>query len=314
MPGTVRAVQRLAPEEVAAVLRIVDAATAVDGTTPVDEHVLLHLRHADAGAPGEDLLVEEGADVVGYAHLDPSPDPVGSGVSAQLVVDPARRGHGYGRRLIEALDARVPDGSLRLWAHGERSDVVRLVAALGFTRSRVLWQLRRSLAGLIPEPELPAGVTVRTFQPSRDDEAWVALNALAFATHPEQGRLTLADLRQRLAEPWFDPEGFFLAERGEPGERRLVGFHWTKVQGAPPIGKGPIGEVYVLGVHPDERGSGLGRALTLVGLHHLRSAGLADVLLYVDADNASAVRLYERLGFTRYDTDVLFQRPSPERA
>jgi mycothiol synthase len=153
-------------------------------------------------------------------------------------------------------------------------------------------------------------VTVRTFRPGSDDSSWLALNARAFADHPEQGRWTMEDLHQRMAEQWFDPAGFFLAQRGAPS--RLVGFHWTKVDlhdggDDPPA----IGEVYVVGVDPDEQGSGLGRALTIIGLEHLQALGLAEAMLYVDDDNGSAMRLYERLGFVRWSADVMFGNRNP---
>ena len=167
---------------------------------------------------------------------------------------------------------------------------------------------------------------MRTFEPGRDDEAWVALNHEAFAGHPEQGSWTLEDLQRRVREPWFDPAGFFLAER----DGVLLGFHWTKVHGEPATslhahphqdgdshrprhdqrghGHDPIGEVYVVGVHPRARGTGLGRALTLAGLRHLRQLGLPDAMLYVESDNAAAIRVYTELGFTRWETDVRFVR------
>jgi len=66
--------------------------------------------------------------------------------------------------------------------------------------------------------------------------------------------------------------------------------------------------VYVVGVDPAERGTGLGRALTLIGLRYLRHRGLPDAMLYVDADNAPAIALYRRLDFTRWETDVMFSR------
>ena len=171
-------------------------------------------------------------------------------------------------------------------------------------RARVLWQLRRSLYAALPAPQLPPGVAVRTFEVGRDEAAWLELNNRAFATHPEQGRWQLADLRRREGEAWFDPSGFFLAERGD----RLVGFHWTKVHGAGAHGHEPIGEVYVVGVDAAEQGRGLGRAITLVGLQHLRSRGLAQAMLYVDETNAAAIRVHESLGFTRWDVDVSYRR------
>ena len=57
---------------------------------------------------------------------------------------------------------------------------------MGFSQSRALWQMRRSLYATLPEPELPDGVTVRTFEPGRDDDAWVRLNALAFRATPSR--------------------------------------------------------------------------------------------------------------------------------
>jgi mycothiol synthase len=130
------------------------------------------------------------------------------------------------------------------------------------------------------------------------------VNARAFATHPEQGRWTRADLELREAESWFDPAGFFLAWR----DGRLLGSHWTKVHPAGEAGVQPIGELYVLGIDPDAQGMRLGRALTDLGLAHLRARGLSHVLLYVEEDNTAAVALYERSGFTRYTVDVSWRR------
>ena len=164
------------------------------------------------------------------------------------------------------------------------------------TRVRVLLQMRRPAADPLPEPEVAEGVALRTFEPGRDERAWLDVNARAFADHPEQGAWTIEDLREREREEWFDPSGFFLAER----DGRLVGFHWTKIH------PGGVGEVYVVGVDPEAQGLGLGRALTLTGLHYLRDAGLDQLMLYVDESNTAAVRLYESLGFTRYAVDVMY--------
>ena len=182
-------------------------------------------------------------------------------------------------------------------------------------RARELLQLRRDLAGVDPDPRpaLPAGVELLPFRPGRDESDWLRVNARAFAAHPEQGGWTRTDLELREAEPWFDPAGFFLAWRGTPGEGgELLGSHWTKVHPAGSVGgtagDEAIGEVYVLGIDPGAQGGGLGRALTDVGLAWLRTRGLRQVLLYVEADNLPAVSLYEKRGFTRFAVDVAWRR------
>ena len=312
---SVEVVGPLDPDEVRAVSALVEAATEADGVRPLSEHVMLHLRYG-GDERVRNVLAWAGDDLLGYGHLDVTDEVAGA--SAELVVHPGHRGEGLGRALVETTLAETPDGRLRLWAHGEHPGAAALAASLGFRRSRALWQMRRSLYAALPDAPVPDGVAVRTFEPGRDDEAWVRLNAVAFRSHPEQGSWSLEDLHRREREPWFDPAGFFLAER----DGRLVGFHWTKVHGGEGAhhrhpdgphaheghGHEPIGEVYVVGVDPHEQGSGLGRALTVTGLRHLRHLGLPDAMLYVEADNAPAIRLYQKLGFTRWETDVMFSR------
>ena len=202
---------------------------------------------------------------------------------------------------------------VRIWAHGDLLAAARLAAAAGFIRVRALYQLRRSLRTPVPEARLPEGITLRAFVPGADEDEWLAVNAAAFADHPEQGTWTRAELEHREAQPWFDPAGFFLAVR----DGHLAGFHWTKVHGqrqaareeaSDPAGAdGRTGEVYVVGVHPREQGTGLGRALTLAGLAYLRAQEIPEVMHYVDGENTAAIRLYESLGFEQASTDVMYE-------
>jgi mycothiol synthase len=146
---------------------------------------------------------------------------------------------------------------------------------------------------------------------SIDEQPWLALNAKVFADHPEQGRMSAQDLAVRMSEQWFDPAGFLVATQNQSGTEVMVGFHWTKVHGGSGShGHSEIGEIYVLGVSPDLRGTGLAKLLSIRGLEHLRSKGLPAAMLYVDADNKAAISLYESLGFAHWDTDVMFRKSS----
>lgn len=285
----------LDPDQAEAVLGLLADAARADGRQPVSEQGRLQLRGGARDGVSHLLLSIDG-ELVGYAQLEDT-DPV-EPPAAELVVHPAHRGHGHGRALGSALLA-ASGKRLRVWAHGGHSAARHLAQVLGLTLFRELRQMRRSLTDLrLPDPVLPEGVSVRAFVPGKDDAAWLAVNAAAFAHHPEQGALTQRDLDDRKAEPWFDPAGFFLAERR--GE--LVGFHWTKVHA-----EEGLGEIYVLGVRPGEQGGGLGKALTVIGLRHLAGQQLPAAMLYVDADNKAAVSVYERMGFTTYETDLMYR-------
>ncbi|MER5911855.1 mycothiol synthase [Streptomyces sp. NPDC001982] len=285
----------LTPDQAEAVLALLAAAARIDGQQPVSEQGRLQLG-GGARQGVSHLLLTVGDELVGYAQLEDT-DPV-EAPTAELVVHPSYRGHGHGRALGSALLA-ASGKRLRVWAHGGHSAARHLAQVLGLTLFRELRQMRRPLTGLeLPDPKLPDGVRVRAFVPGQDDAAWLAVNAAAFAHHPEQGSLTQRDLDDRKTQPWFDPAGFFLAER----EGRLIGFHWTKVHA-----EEQLGEVYVLGVAPGAQGGGLGKTLTTIGLRHLAAQGMPTAMLYVDADNTAAVTVYERLGFTTYETDLMYR-------
>jgi mycothiol synthase len=280
---------------------LAQAAEEHDGVAPLSEQPLLQL---ESGPDAVHLLARaEDGSLVGYAQLDlGAPDVVG----AELVVAPDARRSGVGRGLLDAarqVAAHDPAAvrALRVWAHGDLPAARALTADAGMEVVRELWQMTLDLDehAVDGSAALPNGVTVRAFVPGQDEESWRWLNARAFAHHPEQGRLTREDLAARMAEPWFDPAGFLLAER----DGVLLGSVWTKVH--PPEGEdGPIGEIYVVGVDPDAQGLGLGKALTALGLAHLASRGLHRVMLYTDADNTVAVRTYTRAGFVRSAVDV----------
>jgi mycothiol synthase len=290
------------------VLSLADAAHASDGVAPLSEDARYTVTGGGKGVRHLSLTLPDGT-VIGYAQLVPAqagaPDDDGSG---ELLVSPAYRRRGFGSALAAELVGLATGRRVRVWAHGDLPAAAALAASVGFTRVRALWRLRLNLKdATIPDPVFPAGVTVRTFEPGADEAAWLAVNGRAFAHHPEQGSWTSDDLRLREEEAWFDPGGFFLAER----DGRLAGFHWTKVHPDGDENGEPIGEVYVVGVDPDQQGGGLGRALTVAGLAYLRDRGLGSVMLYVDEDNIAAVHMYMALGFTRWSADAMYQSSKP---
>jgi mycothiol synthase len=188
----------------------------------------------------------------------------------------------------------------RWWVHGVLPVHEATAAEAGLVPVRSLFQMRRPLP-----LDVTTDLVTRPFRPGEDDQAWLDVNNRAFAWHPDQGGWSHDVLAGRMAEPWFDPDGFLLHER----DGRLAGFCWTKIH--PAADDDPaLGEIYVIAVDPDFVGLGLGRDLTVAGLQHLASVGLGVGMLYVESDNAPAVGLYEKLGFTTHQTDTAFEPPT----
>ena len=155
---------------------------------------------------------------------------------------------------------------------------------------RHILKIHRSLVDPLPTTE--HSYTIETFQPSRDKEKWLALNNKIFSHHPDQGNWVMEDLENRMAEPWFDPQGFFLATQNDA----IIGFCWTKIH-HDYVNQEPVGELYVVGVDPSHAHQGIGRAVSIAALNYLVHKGLKDAMLYVDADNESGLALYTSLGF-----------------
>jgi mycothiol synthase len=286
------------------------AAEESDGNPSISEQTLISMRAGDSAehqvltlalyAPDEDSDPSSGQDLAGFAAVVEEAD--GSGV-VEIAVHPSYRNQGVADRLVGALQDKRGLQGLKAWSHGNHEAAADLAARYGYVPVRELWKMRMTTAAAdLPDVVLPDGVYIRAFVPGQDEDGWLAANRAAFSHHPEQGSLTRADLNARMAEEWFDPAGFLLAVNANG---RLLGYHWTKVH--PSHGSHPaIGEIYVVGVTPEAQGSGLGKALTVAGIKYLQGLGLHAVMLYVDADNAPAVSLYRRLGFTRWDMDVMY--------
>jgi len=258
---------------------LIQRATRADGQPPFSDGSLVEL-----ATGGRELLAI--GDVAAALVRDGE---------AEFVVDPDARRHGHGTALLEDLLSRSP--RLRVWAHGDHRAARALAASHGLVAVRELLQLRlggadfdTAVDGLLDHPN-----RIDTFRPGTDEAAWLALNARAFASHPEQGAVGRADLDVLVAEPWFDADDFLVLRDGAA----MIGYCWLKVEHG-------IGEFYVVGVSPDRQGEGLGRRLVEAGLSRLDERGIRISSLYVEADNEPAVRLYRSFGFDDHSIDIQY--------
>lgn len=283
---------------------IAAVAAEADGRPPVSDQALL------AVAQGQRQLFFLGVD---QASDQATTSPVvGFGILGEgeidLVVDPAYRGRGIGTAALRLLlgEAEHTGTPLLSWSHGDNPAADALLAHAGFAPVRSLFLMELDPARLPHDGRDPLdsgdtnGVLLRAFDPGSASDAneWVRVNAAAFASHPEQGRITEADFAIMREEPWFDPDDLLLLVDAEaPG--RVLGSTWIKtVRGEGTADTAPVAELYAIGVDPAYAGRGFGSLLLGATLARMAEHAPSAVELYVDGENARAVQLYERAGFT----------------
>jgi len=276
---------------VLAVVEMLAAASVAAGEAPpFSDQTLVDVRAGRATVVGD----ERGVAVVRDGELE-------------LVVAREARGRGVGSALVAQVTsegaggaAAAPGAPHLAWAHGGHPAARALADRHGWAPVRTLLQLRAPVADAPPSVDLPDGHRLDAFRAGdpADEDAWLTLNAAAFAHHPEQGRMTLEDLRAREAEPWFSGDDLLLL-RDASGA--LAGSCWLKVEDG-------IGEFYAVAVRPDLQGQGLGGVLMRAGSARLAGRGLTAAALYVEGDNEPALALYRRSGFTQHAIDVQYER------
>ena len=296
--------QPVTPADLVTATRLHDEAEAVDGHESLGDAVWRDLeRPVTPGSAG--VLATDDDRPVGFAYVDRSDNVSPPHWDAGVVTHPDHRGGEVERALLERTVDHVSGaggGLVVLWVFDPDDGADRAAEQTGFRHQRDLYQQRVALP-LVEVPSWPPGVEVRPFVPGRDDAAWLEVNNRAFAGHPEQGGWVEDTLQRRMAEPWFDPKGFLLAFDADG----LAGFCWTKVH--PATSTDPeLGEIFVIGVDPSRQGTGLGRALVVGGLASLAERGVTRGMLFVDADNEGALRLYGSLGFTTSRVDRAYER------
>ncbi|MGD0083220.1 MAG: mycothiol synthase [Acidimicrobiales bacterium] len=281
--------RRMGEADIAALTRLVEAASAADGHRALGEHKWLDLvqggREGFAGFIARETSHRR---VIGYAQVSGA---ASRSWAIEYVVHPDWRQEDSGLRtdlLRAALEeiATQGGGHVHLWVPKPTPADDSVAQSIGLHRGRDLFQMRRPL----PVEGARSTIATRPFRPGEDEERWLEVNNRAFRGHPEQGVWTVETIGEREHQEWFDAAGFLLHEI----DGQLAGFCWTKILLEDDE---MMGEIYVIAVNPDFQGRGLGRQLVLAGLEYLAGRDLATAMLYVDRDNVEARALYQGLGF-----------------
>src|SRR5947207_9653048 len=229
-PVAVPALTPVPPEAFASIRdtveRIEQEASRTDAHPWLGETVWVDLAHPRSDSAA--FLVDANA----FAHVARSDNIAPRQWEMGMTLTPAARdGEEYSRLSRAVIEHVATHGGGRLvyWVFDAKPDHDRRLGAEGFEPKGDLFEMHVALP-LAETPKWPDGVSVRPFQPGRDEHSWLVVNNRAFAGHPEQGGWTEETLARRMAEPWFDPELFLLAFDDDG----LAGFNWLKIHESDP--------------------------------------------------------------------------------
>jgi mycothiol synthase len=205
--------------------------------------------------------------------------------------------HWAEQRALQALP-RVPDElrfAPRVGTFREAEKTKKLFEAFGYHHIRSSYHMLINMDSPVPEPEFPAGIALRTFNPETDAEAVYRADNDAFRDHFGFIEMPFEEGFQRfkhftIESEEFDPTLWFLAMDGD----QIAGFNLCRPHSYDDPDLGWVGE---LGVLRPWRKHGLGLALLRHSFNEFYRRGRRKVGLGVDAQNLTgALRLYERAG------------------
>ena len=214
----------------------------------------------------------------------------GRGVGAWVLAETERRAH----RFLEL----APAGARVVIHAGALADepaVGALLVAAGYHEIRRFQLMRVDFAGVLPAPDVPAGIRIDQLDPELDVAAAFDAHHEAFADHWGETEETPEEFRHWLIDtPRFDRELSLLARDGPVVAGYL--FAWPDAEEDP-----SRGYVAALGTRRLYRGRGIAEALLRHVFRTLLDRGKRGCDLHVDADSLTgATRLYERVGMTAH--------------
>jgi len=105
-----------------------------------------------------------------------------------------------------------------------------------------------------------------------------------------------------LTRPWNDPAADIALARRDGNATVLVGRDGETIVASVMVGHdGHRGWVYYVGVDPDSRGKGFGRAVMTAAEQWLRERGILKLMLIVRRDSAKVQAFYETLDYSEQD-------------
>jgi mycothiol synthase len=230
-----------------------------------------------------------------------------------FIVHPIARGGDIEAKMIALAESRIREvaqerqGQPKLftWSISSQIERIALIKQHGFVESRHFFNLSRSLHGIIPAPQLPAGFTIRSVDRSQEAQAWVDMHNQAFFGQWNFHPLTVESYQHRLQDPDYLPELDLVAI---DSQGKFASACYCSIDPAHNIFTGrQEGWVVLLFTSPDFQRRGLAKAMLLSGLARLQALKMDIAKIGVDSRNAfGAGKLYESVGFKQFRTNTAY--------
>jgi len=256
------------------------------------------------GQPGWNIedncqLLIEAESLAGYVHVVPEL-PIGR-IVIDAAVHPDFRRRGFGRRLLAWGLGRGRELGVDLAHVGVGEDAYAASALLegqGFAPHRLYWELHWE--GSMPEYSLPSGTSLRSFR-TGDESLLAEVQNAAFDGQWGYSPNSVEDVEYKVQMHRVSHSGILFLVAG----METAGFCWTRIDGPP---GNQIGVIWMIGVRPEFRRGGMGRAILLAGMGYLIQQGVQAVELSVDGDNEPAREMYLGLGFRKVGGTLWYER------
>jgi mycothiol synthase len=284
------------PKDLAAMIDLVKARPSdrlPDFPGILDLQEMLALPEIQAGTR---LWTDPRGQLAGFAILDMDLD------SANLTFEiaPGCKGKGLEVEMIawaeDSIRRTCPagGGSFLLEASSRSDDAasIDLLKELGFKRQpEGAVHLECSLSDPIPQPQLPAGFSIRPIHGEAEAGDWVRLHRLAHGTE----NMTVEYKLSMMRTPFYTPEMDLVAVL-PGGELAAYCVCFIEVEENALTGK-KRGCTDPIATHPDFQRRGLSKALMLRGLALLQERGMDTAHLGTSSGNAAMIRTAESVGF-----------------
>jgi mycothiol synthase len=301
-----------------ALIELMTEANTTDGVDylPTVESLRTDHEHGGEFDPRRDLVLAEVDGVLVAAAQTSVRTREGIGVHyVDGWVRPAWRRRGLGRALLHwtekraadvaRVDGRPPDRALTSWPDEDQVGATALYASEGYAIVRYGFLMLRDLAEPIPDRAMPTGLEIRPVVESDHRRIWDA-DVEAFRDHWDAAEPTESDFASWFAAPDIDTSLWRVAWDGDEVAGSVMTFVYPNENDLLGLRRGWLDHV---SIRRPWRRRGLASALIVDALRGLRTAGMAEAALGVDAENPTgALHVYEALGFRRARTGVAYRK------